>query len=262
MNRQRNIKILVFIVCLLLLFAFYKFIAQPKLKATSLNNLRRDTSENDSAEHYSLEQNSCEIDNWPADSVQILNSDKNTVKRKAGSDAHSAESMNSEQSAADGCTENSLTFPVHIMGAVKQPGVYQANAGMIIQDVIELSGGLNTDADLLLINLAQPVQPNTKIYIPNTAEIEQDLLRYEMTFNSKTDLFESKSASERSNKVNINTADYELLQTLTGIGPVKAQAILDFREQNGKFQTIEELMSVPGIKEAGFAKIKDRIVVN
>lgn len=257
MNRQRKIKILVFVICLVLLFGFYKFIAQPKLKLTPLNNFEHDLSENNMLEYDSLKN-----DNLQINAEQTLDKNKTVVKHNVISDQNSAESMESEQLTTNNQESDSLTFPVHIMGAVKQPGVYQVNTGMIIQDVIELSGGLKSDADLLLVNLAEPVQANTKIYIPNKEEIEQDLLRYEMNFNSQMKFVTDKSAVEKSHKVNLNTADFDLLQTLTGIGPVKAQAILDFREQNGNFQVIEEIMSVPGIKEAGFAKIKDQIVVN
>ena len=257
MNRQRKIKILVFVICLVLLFGFYKFIAQPKLKSTPLNDLEWNSLENDLSEHDSFKK-----DNLKIDAANRRNKNKTVVKQKAISEQDSIESLQSEQLTTNNPDSDSLTFPVHIMGAVKHPGVYQVKNGMIIQDVIELSGGLEADADLLLTNLAEPIQPNTKIYIPNTKEIEQDVLRYEMNFNSKTEFFDNKSVIEKSHKIDLNTADFDLLQTLTGIGPVKAQAILDFREQNGDFQVIEDIMSVPGIKEAGFAKIKDQIVVN
>ncbi|NLJ70575.1 MAG: hypothetical protein GX328_03815 [Clostridiaceae bacterium] len=257
MNRQRKMKTLVFVICLILLFGFYKFIAQPKLKLSPLKN-----NENNSSENNLSEQDAFNNDTSVNYTGQIINSSKTVVKRDDISNPNSGQPPESQQLKSNDHESDSLTFPVHIMGSVKSPGVYQVNAGMIIQDVIELSGGLNSDADLLLINLAEPVQANTKIYIPNKEEIEQDLIRYEMTINSKTNSLNGKSLIEKSDKVNLNTADFELLQTLTGIGPVKAQAILDFREENGAFQMIEDIMAVPGIKEAGFAKIKDQIVVN
>lgn len=200
MNRQRKIKILVFVICLALLFGFYKFIAQPKLKSIPLNKF----------EEYSSDNDNLKID---ADPTQ--NNNKTVVKRNIISEQDSVESIEPEHSTTVEQESDLLVFPVHIMGAVKRPGVYQANGGMIIQDVIELSGGLNPDADLLLINLAEPVQANTKIYIPNTEEIEQDLFRYEMAFTSKTESIDVKSAEEKSDKVNLNTADFDLLQTLT-----------------------------------------------
>ena len=254
MNRQRKCKILVFIICLVLLFGFYKFIARPKLKSIPLNK--------SSAEDLADNNDSVKSNNINNDLNQSLNNNEKVVIHSVVSDQDSSESPESEQITADAQESVSSTFPVHIMGAVNNPGVYMVNAGMIIQDAIELSGGLKADADLLLINLAEPLQANSKVYIPNTTEIEQDLIKYERILNSKTEFSDIKSTTEKPEKINLNTADFDLLLTLTGIGPVKAQAILDFREENGDFQMIEEIMSVPGIKEAGFDKIKDQIVVN
>lgn len=152
-------------------------------------------------------------------------------------------------------TEDVSMIFVHVAGAVKSPGVYQVKEGSRIYQVIDLAGGLNEDADREFLNMAQPVTDGQKITVYTKEEVESQNIVI------STDSMVETSGSLEKTKININSADRETLMELTGIGEAKADAILEYRMEHGKFQTIEEIMEVPGIKSAAFEKIKDEIIV-
>lgn len=135
---------------------------------------------------------------------------------------------------------------VDIKGAVKFPGVYQIKEGRVI-DAIELAGGFSIEADSDQLNLAQKLSDQMVILVP---EQGQDV--------GILSLKDGETLEEV--RVNINSADKEELQTLTGIGPGKAAGILAYREENGSFQSIEELKNVSGIGEKTFEKLKEQIM--
>lgn len=147
---------------------------------------------------------------------------------------------------------------VDIKGAVKNPGVYRAEADMRVIDIIDLAGGLSETADADTVNLAQRVADQMVIYIPAIGEEAERQIAA-----SKNILPEQAGGNggAESEKVDINTADAVLLQTLTGIGEKKAALIIAYREENGSFQTIEEIMEVSGIGEKTFEGFKDQIMV-
>lgn len=134
---------------------------------------------------------------------------------------------------------------VHVCGEVKHPGVYSLSAGSRVFDAIEAAGGLTKEADENSLNLAQALEDESKVYVGSKSEAQEGE--------------DSSAASD--GKVNLNTADLEELMTLPGIGEVKAQAILNFREQNGGFQKVEDLLNVEGIKEGTFKKLEAFITV-
>ena len=137
---------------------------------------------------------------------------------------------------------------VHICGWVAAPGVYGVPEGSRVYEVIELAGGFLPEAAESYLNLAQIVSDGQKLVVPSVDEVESD--RY------------GQIADDAENGlVNINTADKERLMTLPGIGQSRAEAIIAWREQNGSFQTPEEIMQVSGIKEAAYEKIKRLITV-
>lgn len=141
---------------------------------------------------------------------------------------------------------------VDVKGEVHKPGVYKAEAGERVIDIIERAGGLKGTAEEGAVNLAQRVTDEMVLYIPKKGEnVEQ--IENMMTAQS--------GGSSRDGKVNINKASSSELETLPGIGPAKAQAIIDYREQNGSFKVVEDLMSVSGIGEKTFEKLKDHITV-
>ena len=116
-----------------------------------------------------------------------------------------------------------------LKGAVRQPGLYEAAEGDRVFDIIERSGGLLHDADENQINYAEKVHDEMVIFIPKIGE-ELD-----------GSVFGASSSSKGNGKININKADATALETLPGIGPAKAKAIIDYREENGPFKQITDL---------------------
>ena len=119
-----------------------------------------------------------------------------------------------------------------------------------------LHGGLTLDADIRNVNLAYKVEDGQKIYIPNKNEAES---------GEKSIIEENSESIIQSNtlkgKVNINTASQTELETLQGIGPSTALKIITYRNENGKFKSIEELKNVPGIGEAKYKQIENNITI-
>jgi competence protein ComEA len=133
---------------------------------------------------------------------------------------------------------------VYVSGAVENPDVYPLQAEAIVKEAIQAAGGATEEADLERINLAKKVHDGEHIHVPKIGEDVGPLM------------------SEESDRININTATLEELDSLPGIGPVYAQRIVEYRTQKGPFKTIEEIMNVPGIGEKMFEKIKDLITVD
>ncbi len=149
--------------------------------------------------------------------------------------------------------EENLVMMVDVKGAVEKPGVYPVFEGERVIDVLERAG-LQAEADDSKINLSQKVYDEMIIYVPHKGEeLDQSFLEFSGS---------GSPASEANRKVNINTADSNELQSLPGIGPAKAQAIIEYRESSGPFQKIEDIMNVSGIGEKSFEKLKDHISVN
>lgn len=145
--------------------------------------------------------------------------------------------------------ESKETVVVHVCGAVVSPGVYELSAESRIVDAVDMAGGLREDAEESYVNLAGVPSDGEQIYIP-TKEEAKHLKQV------------SQEAAEGLGKVNINTADKELLCSLPGIGDTRAESIIAYRQQNGQFASIEDIMMVSGIKESSFQKIKELITVN
>ena len=152
---------------------------------------------------------------------------------------------------------------VHIAGEVLEPGIVKVPSGSRITDVIEAAGGLSYDADLSSVNLAYPVLDGQKIYIPSLDD-EGNVSSYITSENGSGIIADSDATSNSSSNlsvVNINTANQTLLETLPGIGPSTALKIIEYRKQQGKFSSIEEIKQVSGIGDAKFNNIKDKITI-
>jgi competence protein ComEA len=140
----------------------------------------------------------------------------------------------------------------YIVGSIQNPGVYAIPNGSRISDAIVLAGGLLPDADPSLLDLAGFIQDGERIWIPPKTTPTPEQVTYPTATLSPPTL---------DNPLNINTATEAELELLPGIGPVKAQQIVDYRQQNGLFLTIEELKNVPGISDSLFDTIKGLITV-
>jgi competence protein ComEA len=138
---------------------------------------------------------------------------------------------------------------VHVAGAVEAPGVYEMPLNSRIQDAIQKAGGSLPDANINALNLADKVIDGQKIIVPVIGED-----------TAKTSSSASKP-DEPTGLINLNTASQSELETLPGIGPAKATAIIDFRNTNGPFQNLEDLMQIPGIGANICEDIKDLIII-
>lgn len=146
---------------------------------------------------------------------------------------------------------------VHICGAVVKPGVYVLASGSRIFEGIEAAGGFREDACEDFINLAQTLQDGQRIVIPTVKEAEE--AAKDSSYLEQWGPEETQNADGR---VNINTASEQELSAISGIGAGKAAAIVQYRQENGVFSCIEDIMQVSGIKEGTYEKIKDKITVN
>ena len=141
---------------------------------------------------------------------------------------------------------------VFVCGQVASPGVYELPEGSRICQAIDAAGGMLDTASTDWVNQAETAEDGQKIYVPSTEEAET---------MPEGQTQETSSAEGTGGKVHLNAASREELMTLTGIGEKKADAIIRYRESNGGFQSVDELMQVEGIKEGTYNKIKDSIVI-
>lgn len=132
-------------------------------------------------------------------------------------------------------------FTVHVSGAVLRPGVAVVVSGSRIADVVAAAGGATPDADLAGLNLAAPVRDGERILVPSYVEGQ------------------AVSGTVESGGLDLNTATVGQLQDLDGVGPVLASRIVEFRDANGPFETIEDLLDVPGIGEAKLSGMRGGI---
>ena len=146
-------------------------------------------------------------------------------------------------------------FVVHVCGEVVNPGIYELPAGSRIYEAVKAAGGFTENAEEESVNLASPIEDGVQIRIYSKDEAE--------TLAAGAAPFDGFEASGEGKEpvVNLNTATKEELMTLSGIGESRAEDIIRYREENGGFQNIEDIMKVSGIKDAAFQKIKDRITV-
>ena len=153
---------------------------------------------------------------------------------------------------------------VHITGEVKNKGILILSEGARIADAIEKAGGETKEADLDEVNLAYILQDGQKIYIPNKKDKENQENKVYITKESGNNvIIENGEESKKMNeKININTASQAELEELPGIGEAIANRIIEYREENGKFNKIEDLLNVKGIGDAKFADIKEYVIVN
>lgn len=140
---------------------------------------------------------------------------------------------------------------VYICGKVHQPGVYELPNTARLTDAVNAAGGMTEEADPSCVNLAQYLEDGQMICIRAVGEQQA------ATSDGERSLTDGGQAE--SGKVNINTADTEKLMQIPGIGSAKAAAIIRYREEQGAFQKIEDIMNIEGIKDGVFQKIKEYI---
>ena len=165
-----------------------------------------------------------------------------------------------------------VTFFVDIKGSINKPGVYLVSEGSIVNELINMAGGLTSDAYTKNINLSKVLTKEMVIIIYSNNEINNpqeeesicicDKVNITECVDNKANIIESSNEVSNNNyngKVNINTASLEQLMTLNGIGESKAKAIIEYRNINGSFKSIEEIKNVSGISDKIYENIKNDI---
>lgn len=155
--------------------------------------------------------------------------------------------MNSQAAAGNGVAAagKADTVMVYISGGINKPGMYELNKGVRVLDAVNLAGGLTPDADANRINMAEVVKDGSHVAVPLAAA------------GSKA----GDGTGTNQEKISINKADKTELDKLPGIGPAMAERIIEYRQANGAFKNLEELKNVPGIGEAKFNKLVNKIIL-
>lgn len=138
---------------------------------------------------------------------------------------------------------------VHVLGAVNSPGLYSFREGDRAIDAVAAAGGYTEEADRRILNLARFLSDGEQIVVPTQNESESGAA------------LNAAGAQVSGGKINLNTADASTLESLPRVGPALAARILAWREENGRFASVEDLMSVSGIGDKTFAGLKDLVTV-
>ena len=136
---------------------------------------------------------------------------------------------------------------VHVAGAVRKPGVYRMRSSARVDDAVGRAGGATARADLSQVNLAAKVEDGRQVLVPERPRPGAPAT--------------AAAAEQPEVPLNLNTATLEQLDELDGIGPATAQSILDYRDENGGFGSVEELGEVPGIGEVRLASLREQVRV-
>lgn len=163
---------------------------------------------------------------------------------------------------------------VYVAGMVNKEGVYELSEGKRIKDAIDLAGGLQNDAEIDEINLAEILEDGMKIYIPNKKEslksqnesskgneLSKQSVSTKVNKNTQNINQQNSKTTKNSQKININTATQTELETLPGVGPSTALKIITYRKEKGSFKTIEDIKNVKGIGDSKYNKLKNFIKV-
>jgi competence protein ComEA len=136
---------------------------------------------------------------------------------------------------------------VHVVGAVRRPGLYRLGNGARIADALRRAGGATRRADLALVNLAAPVSDGTQVVVPRRVSAAEAAAG------------EAEGEATAGGPVHLNTATVDQLDELPGVGPVTAQKIVDWREQHGAFSSIDDLDAIPGIGPARLEQLRELV---
>jgi competence protein ComEA len=142
---------------------------------------------------------------------------------------------------------------VHVSGAVAAPGLYVLDEGARVVDAVAAAGGFADGADEQAVNLARPISDGEQLHVPAAGEVPA----------SGTDAAAAPGAAGAAGdgRVNLNTADIAQLDTLPRIGPAMAQRIIEWRDANGRFTSVEDLLAVPGIGDKMLETLRDLVTV-
>ena len=270
--KNKYIWIGLIIICLIIVY----IISEKMINTNNLEIANEETEENIN------EQNDSEniLPNLQEESVS-------EIEETVITENTSVEENNIEQTTSEEIQENEQIYKnmetiekiyIYITGEVNSPGVVLLNDGSRIVDAIDAAGGVTDKADITKVNLVYELQDGMKVNIPNQKDLKDNENFEYITMSSgdeKTDINLSVSTTNQnseSNKidnqsafkisiVNINTATQTELETLPGIGPSLALKIINYRNENGKFSSIEDIKNVSGIGDVKYNNIKNYIKV-
>ncbi|MCR5467643.1 MAG: helix-hairpin-helix domain-containing protein [Lachnospiraceae bacterium] len=209
-----------------------------------------------SEKDVALEDNTVSSIGGTTDSKENAASENgNYTSEKSNDSIDSTDNLQKENSASDngnGTKSPEDTIYVYICGAVRYPGVYAVSQTSRIYEAVDLAGGILENASSNAVNLASYMEDGEMIYIPTVDEVSDG------TYSISGD---ETTTTADDGLVNINTAGQTELMTLSGIGEMKAQSIIEYRQNNGAFKNIEDIMLVSGIGDGCFQKIRDYIKV-
>lgn len=172
------------------------------------------------------------------------------------SESLSSAAISSEKTTVESDIASSRTITVDIKGAVKKPGVYELPSDSRVNDAILLAGGVTAEADRQSVNFAQKLNDEAVVYVAIQGE-NISVVATNTTVTSRVE-----TAGDSSDKVNLNTATLADLQTISGIGQKRAQDILDYRDSNGGFKSVDDLSNVSGIGEKTLEKLREEVTVD
>ncbi|MGN1361173.1 MAG: helix-hairpin-helix domain-containing protein [Eggerthellaceae bacterium] len=186
-----------------------------------------------------------------------------------------AQAAQLEGASSEGSQEHAASIFVHVIGAVREPGVYELSQGSRVSDAVEAAGGTTSKASVDSVNLARVLTDGEQVLVPTKAQVKEqgkaagqdDSVASQEGGATAGSAASARSAggsdsqSAETGKVNINTASSAELQTLKGVGPATAQKIIDERTENGPFAKVDDLTRVSGIGEKKLAAIRYSITV-
>lgn len=147
---------------------------------------------------------------------------------------------------------------VHVCGAVRREGVYKLKPGDRQLEALKMAGGALPSADLSALNLAETVKDGQKIIVPSKQIIAERVSGDQPAGKQSSDI---RSSGTPAQKINLNTASEEKLDSLPGVGKSTAQKIIEYRRTNGPFTRIEQIMEIPRFGKSKFEKIRDRLTL-
>lgn len=231
-------------------------------------------TESEGGTDKAAEEKQAKVSDGLSEEKQEAAADGASEEKKLGTaEAVSGEGLTERRETGGKDSDSGDTFCyVYVCGQVTSPGVYKLEEGQRIFEAVELAGGFTGEARPEYLNLAEPVFDGMKILVPDESQASNPSWNGQIGSSGTVpgtggsgfgaaDAYSQDRGAVPMKKVNINSASKEELMTLTGIGESRAADIIRYRTEQGAFSRIEDIMNVPGIKEASFRKLKDQIEV-